>query len=389
MTEQDAIAPVGSARDLVRSGPTQSGPGVIAGIQYLRGLCALFVVVSHENGFLAFPEYFGRSVFPSLHEAAVFSVAAFFAISGFIIVVTSVDENGQARIGPWAFARKRITRIVPFLWFCTVGYAILRLASTGTFDAGSFVRTLIIWPTGELRPNVAWSLRHELAFYLVFAMTMLGRRQRTVVLVVWLSAPVAHAFWVSWVGDFPSDLDPWSARAAFANLVGGGENGANLQFMIGMAIGVLYLRGHVRATWPIWVLLLVFLASCVSILAVPLEPGPGRQALWTILAGCIVWVACRTCPAGGRIGRAGLTLGNASFAIYLVHNLVMLALLALSSRVGIAPNGPVQLGAYLGCCVAVSIAVCCAVHHSVERPLIAITDSMWRKLQHSTRITRP
>lgn len=361
---------------------------IVPGVQYLRGLCALLVVISHENGFLAFPEYFGRSVFPSLHEAAVFSVAAFFAISGFIIVATSLDEQGFPLIDRRAFMRKRVVRIVPFLWLCTALYTGLRLAGTGSIDTGSLARTLVIWPTGELRPNVAWSLRHEMAFYAMFALTMLGTRKAGILLLGWLLAPVAVGLWMTLGGQFPSDLEPWSASAALANLVGGGANGANLQFMSGMVLGMFYLRGRLAQNLPAWLLPAAFAVACAIVLAWPLEPGLARHAVWTALAAGLVYIACRTGPAPGIAGRCGLLFGNASFSIYLVHNLVMLVLLELSLRAGLAPASAPTLGAYLAACVIVSVGICCAVHHRAERPVIALADRLWRAWGARTVLAR-
>lgn len=360
----------------VQTVPARAPAGVLPGIQYLRGLCAVLVVVSHANGFLAFPQYFGRSVVASLHEAAVFSVAAFFAISGFIIVVTSFDDRGAQRVDLARFARRRLARIVPFLWVCTAGYAALRFAGTGDVDPGSLLRTLVLWPTGELRPNVAWSLRHEAAFYAIFALTMLGKRKWPAVMLAWLLAPLPYAWWVEVAGPMPSDLDPWSAGAAFANVAGGGENGANLQFLVGMAIGYLHLRGHLRGNWPAWIMLAAFAGSCAVILAAPIEAGIARRVLWTALAGIVVYAAGRTRPAADLADRAGRVLGDASFSIYLVHNMVMLVILELTMRTGLAALVPGQLAAYLCFCVVVSVAACCAVHHSIERPLIAAANRL-------------
>ena len=85
------------------------------GVQYLRGISALIVVISHCNGILGKPEYYSRMAIPDLHVASVFAVALFFSISGFIIVVASLNGKGTSASSRREFwtAENRANHSVP------------------------------------------------------------------------------------------------------------------------------------------------------------------------------------------------------------------------------------------------------------------------------------
>lgn len=363
------------------------GNGVVIGVQYLRGICALLVVISHENGFLNFPEYFGSMPLPSLHEASVFAVAVFFAISGFIIVVTAMDSTGRPAMAPREFLWRRAVRILPFLWLVTIGYNFLSWAGTGLLDGQAVIRTLTLWPIGELKPNVAWSLRHEMVFYGIFAVTMLARPRWGWVMAAWiLFTPLAFLL----VFDVPHyTLDMATPGFELFRLIAmGGDNGANLQFGAGMLLGFALLwvrkngisRGALGRAVPAWAMLVAIMLAGGLIVAIPLESGLLKLALWTVLAGLILQLAIAAKALPGRAGQLALALGNASFSIYLVHNPVMLIILAVSKKVGVTlPGTAIQL-AYLAFCVTISLIAGYAVHRMVERPLIRYVEG-WRRRQ--------
>lgn len=354
------------------------GRGVILdGVQYLRGLAALLVVIGHENGFILAPKYLDSYLMPSLEEASGFAVAVFFVISGFIIVVTSLDARGAPRMGRAEFLRRRAVRILPFLWLCTIAYNVMSWLGTGAFDWAATLRTLMLSPLGDLKPNVAWSLRHEVLFYVLFALTMLGMRQRWLVLALWIAiGPVLFVL--------VYDLGLISARHetqpfdAFSVVFMGSRTGAHLQFGVGIVLGLLYQR----APWPrrtsATVMLFTLLAAAAITVVLPLDLGLARLLTWTLAAGGIVALATVARPWPGLCGRIGMLLGNASFSIYLTHNFVMLVLIAAVQRLAIPLVGKPVLAAFLFVAVLLSLLVGIAVHALVERPLIRAIDRRTR-----------
>ncbi len=350
---------------------------ILDGVQYLRGLAALLVVIGHGNGFILLPNYLNSYLLPSLEAASGFAVAAFFVISGFIIVVTSLDARGAPRMGRGEFLRRRAVRILPFLWLCTIAYNAMSWLGTGSFDWAATANTLLLSPFAELKPNVTWSLRHELLFYVLFALTMLGARQRWVMMALWIAiGPVLFAL--------VYDLALVPARhgtqpfEAFSIVFMGSRTGAHLQFGTGILLGLLYQR----APWPprtsATVMLVALLAAAALTVVSPREPGLARLLSWTLAAGAVVALATMARPWPGLAGRAGMLLGNASFAIYLTHNVVMLVLIAAVQRLAIPLAGRPALALFLLVAVLLSLLVGIAVHALVERPLIRTIDRWTR-----------
>lgn len=354
--------------------PRKIANNTVEGVQYLRGICATLVVISHENGFLAFPEYFGAMPLPGLEQAAVFAVAVFFSISGFIIVIATADLDGCGHVTRRRFAMRRFVRILPFLWACTLGYNLLSWAGTGQLDWASALRTLVVWPLGDLKPNVAWSLRHELLFYVLFGLTMLGAARWRWLMAAWLMAPIATyllTFDLGLVAVRPGE----AGYELFKVVLMGGDHGANLQFGIGMLFGYAFLRYPERlgGQWAaVWMLLLMIMASAVLVIA-PQPPGMVRVLVWSFFAAAILWAAVTSRPLQGWLGALARQLGDSSFSIYLVHNTVMLILLAVAGKLGIVPHGWWALMAFLVIAVVLSVLVSIGVSLWIERPLIALT----------------
>ena len=152
-------------------------------LQVLRGVAALSVVFFHTDYRLMgdwHTEFFG--------------VATFFVISGFIMcLVTRNNADG--------FLRKRLERIVPLYWLCTVAL-ILVMFQLATFEPSTWLsplegrpgealwayvaRGLMFLPLEDKYPilNVGWSLHFELYFYLLFAAALWINRRAAPLLVI-------------------------------------------------------------------------------------------------------------------------------------------------------------------------------------------------------------
>lgn len=343
------------------------------GIQILRALCAIFVVLSHENGFLAFPEYFGFAPLPSLHVASLFAVAAFFCISGFIISVSSLDINGRPLHGRREFFARRAARILPFLWFCTLLYNGMSWLGTGRLDSGAMLRTLLVSPWGELKPNVAWSIRHELIFYLLFGFTIVRSRQEWFTIALWCIFPLMAGPLI-WYWSIIPERGGSIGYDLFKILLAGGDSGANLDFGVGLLAGLLYRRMRkAEAFIPVLnfsITILLFILFCALVQVTQSPPGPGRILLWAVLAGVLVLAAMLSHPVGNSLpGRVLCQLGDSSFSLYLMHNTIMLLILAVAKRAHLHLTSFAPAMAFLVFCVVLSILACEGLYRLCERPL--------------------
>jgi exopolysaccharide production protein ExoZ len=137
----------------------------IIGIQYLRAIAVMLVVLQHSG----------------TANLGSFGVQIFFVISGFVMWFTTVGID----ISPMIFWRRRVVRIVPLYWlFLSLLVAIglsapQYLKSTGITPETVVKSFLFIphfhavqeWIAPILIPG--WSLNYEMFFYFIFGIALL------------------------------------------------------------------------------------------------------------------------------------------------------------------------------------------------------------------------
>ncbi|MBV8536835.1 MAG: acyltransferase, partial [Alphaproteobacteria bacterium] len=152
-------------------------------IQILRGIAALLVVVCHA-GVMA-GDRFGAVGQHLLLRAGAAGVDIFFPISGFVMVISSINLAGRPD-GWWVFLERRIVRVVPLYWLATtlklvmivaVPSIALHAAVTTTHVLGSYFFVFVPNPNGGSMPlvPVGWTLNYEMFFYAVFAAALFVR----------------------------------------------------------------------------------------------------------------------------------------------------------------------------------------------------------------------
>jgi exopolysaccharide production protein ExoZ len=334
------------------------------GIQYLRGLAALLVVAEHANVVIGLPKYFDKQAIPFEFYGGPAGVDLFFVVSGFIIAYITLEPSSlHPRVGIGDFLWRRFARIVPFLWLCVAGYAALRFVGRdGSFESGPYLRAVTLFPIGPVNPSQAWTLRHELLFYLVFSCAFWRSGPRLVLVGAWMLSPIL----------FFSTFGPARPTAEY-ELLGFAFSRLNLLFGFGFAVSLAYLRrpqwfvGSVSDGMPLLTGLCgLYLALFILIAYSHLNTADVLLA--GVGAGLILCVALRVRagPEPGLFDRAGHALGDASYAIYLTHGAVISAVLGVWSR--LAPNTSVLL--VLLVCISGSLAIGIFIHQYVERPMV-------------------
>lgn len=140
-------------------------------IQFIRGIAILFVMAFHAN--YMFSERYDFSFFNigNWHSRSG-GVDLFFAVSGLMIYYINQNNFG---LKPKAilFLKKRIMKIIPLYWMLTfVGFGIcVVLPQLGDPKDGTISNTLLsmFFLHPDPTVGVAWSLRHILFFYILFA----------------------------------------------------------------------------------------------------------------------------------------------------------------------------------------------------------------------------
>lgn len=271
----------------------------------LRLFAALAVFVYHLNkhGVVRVPGY---------GEVGYTGVAFFFVLSGFVLT-----WGTQPGLPARTFWRRRFARIYPSHLVMLVVAAVVP-AAIGARSWSVAVPNLLLVHAWSHDPLVtygmngpSWSLSCEAAFYAAFPLSVwLLRRMspaaRVAVAVVALACEVAaiHA------------APDWSYSLPVARFP---------EFLLGVVAGLALLDGW-RPRVPLWLPIVLVCGATVAAASVPFD-YPDVIFAPAYLA-VIVWAAGRDLASkpGWLTSRAMIFAGEASFAFYLVQELVMLNL---------------------------------------------------------------
>jgi glycosyltransferase involved in cell wall biosynthesis len=290
-------------------------------------------------------------------ENGAAGVDVFFVISGFVMVVSSRRLAGRADAAQ-VFLRARLRRIVPLYWLVTLfklglGAAAPALVAARDFAPGFITASLLFLPVhdanGAFKPvlPVGWTLSFEMLFYALFALALWLRQPPMRVVPPVLLAIVL----------FPH------TRCAASEL----SNPLLLEFACGMALAWTWQRG-IRL--PCAVACVLFGLALAGLWLVPKTALATRLLSWGLPASLLV--ACAVSMervVGPRLPRAWLTLGDASYAIYLTHGFV---LAGLGRALAIAPGFCRGKVVVLSLALAASAVFGWLVHVLVERRLLGL-----------------
>jgi len=159
-----------------------------------RGLAAFAVTIFHGIHGIALEQYVGHAPFQWFFSFAHAGVDFFFVLSGFIIYIAHHADVGDLSALP-RYVWRRVTRIYPIYWVITGFVIILIIFRPGgehELDAEHILNSVLLLP--QSRPpliGVAWTLEHEMLFYLAFSSLIIGRRLGAIVFIGWTCLIVA------------------------------------------------------------------------------------------------------------------------------------------------------------------------------------------------------
>jgi exopolysaccharide production protein ExoZ len=309
---------------------TMRQQGKFVGLEIGRGIAALLVVIHHASRIAAEPRYFGQTVWGGVAEFFYVGVDFFFVLSGFIIAHVHLRDLGDRSALP-RFAAKRFLRIYPPYWgvLLPLLFAYLLLPETGRLfdrELGTVVSSVLLLPhPGPLVLGVAWTLVHEMLFYLIFGILIWAGRGWLWLLALWAVLILG-----------------WHLSGASHWLIGFVLNPFNLEFVMGVGVAL----GCARWTLP-GPRVIAALGAVVFIGAMVAAPAIHADAL---IARLVFGVSAAAIIAG-LVGAGGVSaaprwiwaFGASSYAVYLVHPPV----LALAARLG-REAGLLALPAQLG-----------------------------------------
>jgi peptidoglycan/LPS O-acetylase OafA/YrhL len=297
--------------------PADAGPPRhwLAGLDGVRGLAALFVVVNHVflRAFSGYPV--DRAPFwAGWFIYGRFPVVVFIVLSGFSLAL-SPARHGWRLDGVSRFAYRRARRILPpyyaaLAFSLAVAWLVVAPPGRGVPDAKSVVVNglLVQNLVGAPSPNRSfWSIAVEAQLYVVFPLLLLMvRRWGGIVMVATVTLVVAT---VGILGPHVSHLDVFVIQSP--------PDLAAL-FAVGVVSAGIVSASGARRSWP-WAGLA--LAAAAPVLAMIGWQG----SVWTL--DHLFWVDLALGPAvacllaGLATGHPAplLRLGSSSYSLYLTH----------------------------------------------------------------------
>lgn len=282
---------------------------MLLNLQILRAVAAFMVVCVHLDEILS-----GLGLPVWGHGG----VHLFFVISGFIMVHATHEKN----VTPASFLINRTARIVPIYWLLTFAVFMLAITVPSLFKATTanftdLIKSLFFIPylkaSGLIQPLlfVGWSLNYEMFFYALFAVAlMLPKRSHGYIFLLTVLALLS---------GFGALTEPQNAVMRFYT------DPVMMHFAFGVLLALAakgipeHASDKVKAA--------VFIMGALFLAVVwrgDISNDATKAILISGLASAIV-VACALALEtwGIRVNsQIGLTLGAASYSIYLIHPFV-------------------------------------------------------------------
>ena len=323
-----------------------------------RGIAALMVVVQHGAYMLGGPgstAWNDPRWFAALHGTEL-GVAFFFVLSGMVMLIAHWRDLGIPSTVP-SYFWKRFRRIYPIYWCVFLPWFLMRSFYAGADRSHAHPGITFLSNFALIRlPDIsivlvpAWTLFHEVWFYLVFGLLLVNRRIGALCMALWLAGSI-----------FAIVHPAWHDATFFSPL--------HLLFGVGILTAWLQRRGSVAGR-PVF-----YLGCLIFLVCVAFESHIPQPHLVSGVAAAMVLMGSVEMERRGllRIPPILAFFGDASYAIYLIHYPVVVTLGWLLFRLSHSVNTPLWVNLVLMCVVSTFVG-----HLYVERPLLRWVGSFSR-----------
>jgi exopolysaccharide production protein ExoZ len=343
-----------------------SSKKIINSIQFLRGFAALAVVIHHTGGYVK--RYFVPTLlFDDNFSIGFAGVDLFFVISGFIIHFTSkkyLDNPSKIK----DYLKKRFIRVYPIYWIITTtlflsSWLIVKILHKNIFSIGypetviTYLKTYTLFPLHFAINPVTWTLSYELFFYLCFAILIISKR-------LWIVPAIIIA--ISFYNIFIDISEIPDINFNYYNFV---FSGYNFEFMFGFLIYQFYEK--IKLSNIISVILLIVSISIIVFFGYSVGDYDSYQRVLTFgLPSGLILIGLLNLEKNNAISFPKFTiiLGDASYALYLIHFPMMLLLNKLPQILGynFSANQEVWYSYFI---IIAIIITSVSVHKWVEKPV--------------------
>ncbi len=322
----------------------------LEGLQIARGIAAFSIAYFHSWVILmSFPAHTDAPIL-LLKNWGYLSIDFFFAISGFVICL--VIDRPDFNFG--RFLMKRAFRLYPIYWICLWLFCLTTIYR-GPVESET---TLNLWYSFTLMPwngypyyDVAWSVRHEILFYLIAGLIvpriglkgLVGVLAASAVTATWFDIPLHDLPVSKYHADFAAGVLAFMTMKRFK------EVQPVAPFLFGAAS-----------------LVYVCYAGYTNLLFVPFD---------FLILGVVNF------KPSSIVARPFLEIGNASYSLYLIHPLVFIVGNVMAGRMQPLPiwaQEPIRWAALAVCCILAYIS-----WRVVERPMIKLGEALSPRLRQS------
>ncbi len=306
-------------------------------LQAIRALAALSVLLFHAGH--AAQKYGGHMPLIALTNLGEAGVDLFFVLSGFVIMHATMGRDISCR----DYLAARFRRI--FLPYWPVGLLMAAVVFGLVPQGGAALRgwfvSFTLLPVGSPALNVAWTLQHEIVFYACVAVAIYSGYGRFV-LALWCTL-----FLSFWFGGVKPPI---------------GLQLIDTEFLMGIAAWAAWRSGQ-KSLMRTVSIALVFVAAVIALEGNRF--GVERadfMAIAALFAAILPWLVLADRRGQIRVPAILLCMGDASYAIYLIHALPLLVLTKYLTGLGWETIFPIVALA--------GLAAGYAYHITVERPLL-------------------
>jgi exopolysaccharide production protein ExoZ len=336
----------------------------IDSMQAMRGFAAACVMVFHGTQIIQ--RETGYTYLHNIFMAGFLGVDIFFVLSGFIIFYTSKPESFDVA----TFLKRRFVRVYPIYWLVTIGLIGMYLISPspGQNYKSNFsviFNSFTLFPQEHYVLGVAWTLTYEIIFYLVFALTcLISIKCFYYTFSVWGVVILLTYF-----------LNIHSSVFALNALI----NPIILNFSFGCILAYLYKKHSAFSYWK-WAAAAGMLLLAGTWLLYYVVVSADKTAFTSLISRVYLFGIPSAIMIFGLLYFKGwvpkllVTVGDASYSLYLIHGTVLSMLFKLIAKI----HGAGLISNFFGSTLlfAVTVAISIVVYKYIESPLLRQLNSV-------------
>jgi exopolysaccharide production protein ExoZ len=284
-------------------------------IQALRGLAVMLVVFYHS---LAVEKKYNPDfvVIPDFFEIGGIGVDIFFIVSGFIMTFVTQEYFGnKCKFRKFIYAR--FSRIYPLYWLYTlllVPVLLIKPEWVNSSQGGDIdvLSSFLLLPSDTLPLiMVAWTLVHEVYFYIIFGTLILFSKKKNLLAwsLVWLTIIILFNI-------FFTSNNPFT-KLIFSTLT--------IEFIAGIWLAHYYLNYDRKFSFPRSLILIAFLSLFIVpyVFQSSISGEYSRLILYGIPSFFLTF-SLLNAERFGVIFKGFISkIGDASYSIYLAHLLTL------------------------------------------------------------------